>query len=675
MDLGSPLTEIKGVGEKTVALFAGAGILTVRDLLDYFPRAYEDFSGCRAISEVQPGKVIVRAKVENAKLRRVRRGLTIVEASLVDETGAVRAVWFNQPYRMTQFKEGREYYLAGEFELSYGRYALMNPATELASDVGVGADKVVAVYRAAGRLKSRDIGRVVEKVRGLCGGIEESLPEEVRGDLMRKGEAIYQMHFAESQEELARARERLGFEEMFGLILAGRLNKIENQKLRAVRVEFEQERVKEFVGKLPYKLTGAQRRAAWEIIQDMERTTPMNRLLQGDVGSGKTVVAGLAAYQVYLAGGQTAVMAPTEILAGQHAETLSEMLGGFGVKVGLLTGKTKNRKVLLEKIAAGEVDVVVGTHALISEGVRYRKLVLAVVDEQHRFGVKQRQKLVEKVESSTNGAPHFLAMTATPIPRSLQLTLFGELDISVLDELPKGRKKIETKLISPNSLDEMWRKVREELERGRQIYYVCSQIEEGEEDEKRAVKREFERLKKMFAGRSVGLLHGRMKTEEKEGVMEEFLAGKIDVLVATTVVEVGVNVPNATVMIVRDADRFGLSQLHQLRGRVGRSEHQSYCYLVNSTSAKPTRRLREIEKSTDGFYLAEKDLEIRGPGEVYGTSQHGELDLKIASIGDVKLLRRANKAVDGFLKSGTNLVDYRELAEAVRKYQRLTTLN
>jgi len=665
------------VGEKTAELFARVGVRTVRDLLYYFPRAYEDFSRAGAISDIKPGRIVVKARVENLKLSRRRCGLTIVEASLVDGSGACRAIWFNQPYRMTAFKEGVEYYFAGEFDMGAGRYSLTNPSVEEASEVVEGGVKIQAIYRAIGKLKSRDIGRVMGKVRAVCGDMRELLPEGVVGGLMRRGEAVYQMHFGEAEEEMTRARERLGFDELFALVLAGKLNKIENQKLKAMSVKFDAERVREFVKGLPYELTGAQRRSAWEIVQDLERTVPMNRLLQGDVGSGKTVVAGLACYSAVLAGGQVAVMAPTEILAGQHAETLEKMLGGHGVKVGLLTGKSRNRKELVGKITDGDVDVVVGTHALISEGVEYRNLVLAVIDEQHRFGVKQRQKLMEK--AADGAAPHLLAMTATPIPRSLQLTLFGELDVSVLDEMPKGRVEIKTEIVSPNSVEQLWEKVRVELEAGRQIYYVCSQIEESEDldsrGDVRAVKKEFDKMRKVFTGYEVGLLHGKMTSEEKDVVMEDFVSGKVKVLVATTVVEVGVNVPNATVMVVRDADRFGLSQLHQLRGRVGRGSFQSYCYLVTSTSVKPTRRLREIEKSTDGFYLAQKDLEIRGPGEIYGAAQHGELDLKIAKVDDMALVRKATRAADEFLKSGGDLLNYEELAGIVRRYQRLTTLN
>ena len=429
-----------------------------------------------------------------------------------------------------------------------------------------------------------------------------------------------------------------------------------------------------FVKHLPFELTGAQRRAALEIIQDIEQQTPMNRLLQGDVGSGKTVVAGLAAHQAAHHGFQTALMAPTEILASQHAETLTKLLQPFGVTVGLLTGSVKGvaRKTLYEQIATGAVDVVIGTHALIQETVNFHKLGFVVIDEQHRFGVKQRQELLKK----SDHMPHLLAMTATPIPRSLALTVYGELDVSILNELPKGRKPIATKIWSPNSRAQLYAAMDKEIAECRQAYVICSLIDDNPDNEIKSVESEYVKLQNsIFKHRRIGLLHGKMKPDEKDMVMSEFSAGALDILVSTTVVEVGVDVPNATVMMIENADRFGLSQLHQLRGRVGRSSHQSYCYLVMSDSSKPSQRLKEIEKSNDGFYLAEVDLKLRGPGEIYGRAQHGALNLQIATLSDTKLIARAQKAAKAFVASGDDLLQYKQLAAQVEQYQRLTTLN
>lgn len=482
------------------------------------------------------------------------------------------------------------------------------------------------------------------------------------------------MHFPRTSDDIEKARERLGFEELFELLLASQLNRQENAKLNGWHIPFDQLVVKEFVAKLPFELTGAQRLAAWEILQDFEKATPMNRLLQGDVGSGKTVVAGLSARQAAHEGFQTALMAPTEILATQHAETLQNLLSPFGVKVGLLTGSVKGqaRKTLYQAIIDGSVQVVVGTHALIQESVSFHKLGFVVIDEQHRFGVKQRQELLKKSEHM----PHLLAMTATPIPRSLALTVYGELDISILNELPKGRMPIKTKIWSPNSRAQLYSLVDEEITKGRQAYVICTLIDNNPDNELKSVQAEFKKLQNsVFKHRRIGLLHGKLKSEEKEAIMSLFASGEIDILVSTTVVEVGVDVPNATVMLIEDADRFGLSQLHQLRGRVGRSIYQSYCYLVTSTSAKPSQRLREVEKSNDGFYLAEVDLRLRGPGEIYGRAQHGALNLQIATLADTKLIKRAQDSARAFVISGDDLLKYKELADQVRHYQRLTTLN
>jgi ATP-dependent DNA helicase RecG len=676
MELGSPVTDIKGVGEKTAELLRKAGLLTVRDLMYYFPRSYDDFTETRYIEDIKPGKVILRAKVEKATLSRKRRGLTLVEATLTDKTGSIKAVWFNQPYRAKQFQPGKEYFFSGVFGLSYGRYQLMNPSAEIASEYDGLETRITPIYKACGGLKSKMIAKILTNFQHSFSNIEEVLPSAtISGSgMLSRRDALYKIHFPEAEEDIKDAKTRLGFDELFELILASKLNKIDNQKLKSRKIDFNLEDVKKFIGKLPFQLTNSQRLAAWEIIQDFGREMPMNRILQGDVGSGKTVVAGLAAYQASVSGYQTALMAPTEILAFQHAETMRRLLKPFGITVAVLTGSTKNKQVLHRSIENGDVDVIVGTHALISEKVKFHKLGFVVIDEQHRFGVKQRQALIDKTDGM-DVMPHLLSMTATPIPRSLQLTLFGEMDVSVLNELPKGRKPIATKILSPNLAETVFAKIKEELEKGRQAYYVCSQINENEEVDLKNVQKEYRHLKKIFCDKSVGLLHGKMKSTEKDATMGEFLSGKIDVLVSTTVVEVGVDVPNATLIVIRDADRFGLSQLHQLRGRVGRSEHQSYCYLVTTTSAKPTQRLRELEGSNDGFYLAEKDLELRGPGEIYGNMQHGELNLKLASISDMKLVREASRAADRFLKSDDSLLNYSELASAIYKYQRLTTLN
>jgi ATP-dependent DNA helicase RecG len=676
MKLESPLGDIKGVGEKTGQQFTLAGINTVGDLINFFPRAYEDYSHVTKILDAKPGKITIKARCEKISTRPVRRGMRITTATLVDDSGKLQAVWFNQPYRATQLKPGEEFYFSGEFEFSYNRYQLTNPSAERVKDIPVQTGRIVPVYRSIKGLKSALVRKILAEIRPLITMLPETLPHNVvaQEKLMPRSDAVLAMHFPESIALIDTAKERLAYEELFQLLLASQLNRQENAKLEGWQIPFELPVVSDFVKRLPFKLTTAQRLAAWEIIQDLEKKTPMNRLLQGDVGSGKTVVAGLVACQAAHFGFQTAIMAPTEILASQHAETLSELLGHLGFKVGLLTGGVKGsaRKTLYDQIASGGVDVVVGTHALIQDAVKFHNLGFVVIDEQHRFGVDQRQQLLAK----SKRMPHLLSMTATPIPRSLALTVYGELDVSILNELPAGRKPIATKIWSPNSRAQLYENIDKEITAGRQAYVICSLIDDNPDNEIKSVKAEFVKLQNsIFKHRRIGLLHGKMKPSEKDTVMSEFANGKLDILVSTTVIEVGVNVPNATVMLIENADHFGLSQLHQLRGRVGRSVHQSYCYLVTSTSAKPSERLRYLEKSNDGFYLAEVDLKLRGPGEIYGRAQHGALNLQIATLADTKLIARAQKQAKLFASSGENLLQYKQLAEQVKYYQRLTTLN
>ncbi len=681
MNLATSLEKIKGVGVKTGEQFAAAGIHTVGDLITYLPRAYEDFSHVTKLSEISPGKVTIKARCEKIETRPVRRGMKVTTATLADDSGKVQAVWFNQPYRAAQLKDGGEFYFSGEFEFSYNRYQLTNPSAEKVSDMPKNAvagevDRIVPIYRAVAGLKTQLVRKILAELKPLMTMLPETLPESIvkKEKLASYSNALLGMHFPETRDETEAARERLAFEELFQLLLASQLNKQESAKLEGWRIPFHQGVVKSFVQELPFDLTGAQRIAAWDILQDFEKATPMNRLLQGDVGAGKTVVAGLAARQAAHEGFQTALMAPTEILANQHAATLDALLSPLGVRVGLLTGsvKGKSREVLYAAIRSGEVDIVVGTHALIQSGVAFHKLGFVVIDEQHRFGVAQRQELLKKSEKM----PHLLAMTATPIPRSLALTVYGELDISILNQKPANRKPIETKIWSPNSRSQLYALVDEQLKQGRQAYVICNLIDDNPENDLKSVEAEYKRLKSsVFKHRTIGLLHGKLSPADKDAVMNEFSRGTIDVLVSTTVVEVGVDVPNATVMLIEDGDRFGLAQLHQLRGRVGRSEHQSYCYIIPSDSKAPSQRLKEIEKSNDGFYLAEVDLKLRGPGEIYGRAQHGALNLQVATLADTKLIARAQAAAKQFVASGENLLHYTQLASQVGMYQRLTTLN
>jgi ATP-dependent DNA helicase RecG len=677
MNLATALDQIKGVGPKTADQLRAAGLATVGDLLTFLPRKHEDFTNVTSIADLKPGTVTIRARCEKISTRPVRRGLRLTTAVLADDTGKLNAIWFNQPYRVQQLSgTDDEFYFSGVFEYNYGKYQLTAPSAEIAKEMPVQAERLLPVYHAIHGLKSLTVRKVLEQLRPLMSVLPETLPESIvkREHFMSRAAAISTMHFPKELSEVVAARERLAFEELFQLLLASQLNKLENQKLQGFAIPFEPETIKQFVQQLPFSLTDAQRRAAWDILQDFESSTPMNRLLQGDVGSGKTVVAGMAARQAASHGYQTALLAPTEILAIQHAKTLDDLLSPFGVTVGLLTGHVKGvaRKELYARIESGDVDVVVGTHAIIQEKVVFHNLGFVVIDEQHRFGVDQRQKLLNK----SGVLPHLLAMTATPIPRSLALTVYGELDVSVLNQRPKGRLPIKTQIVSPVSRPKSYEAIDKQIAEGHQAYVICSLIADSSENDRKSVEAEYKRLKNsIFGHRSIGLLHGKMKPAEKEQVMQEFKDKKYDILVSTTVVEVGVDVPNATVIMIEDAEQFGLAQLHQLRGRVGRNELQSYCYLMMGTTNKPSERLRELEKSNDGFYLAEVDMTLRGPGEIYGKRQSGALNLQIATLADTELIAKAQKAAKWFIESGEDITAYKDLNSQVQHYQRLTTLN
>lgn len=678
MTLQDSIQTVKGVGEQTAVKLSRLGIETIRDLIYFLPRRYEDFASVRSIDQIEPGQITVRAKVDSLVTRRVRRGLHITEAVLADNSGKIRAVWFNQPYRADQLRSKDVFLFTGTYDFQRNRYVLQNPSAEkvaeLVEDEREG--KIIPIYSETKGLKSHTIRQLAANIVPLMHALPETLPPEIvkRQKLLPLSQAVVTLHQPENASQLETARERLAFEELFELLLASLLNKHENAQLPAWQIPFDEQIAKEFVAKLPFKLTNAQRQAAWEVVKNFETGEPMNRLLQGDVGSGKTVVAALAAYLAAKQGFQTALMAPTEILATQHAVTLQELLEPLGITVALLVGATKPKakQEIYKRLQSGEINIVVGTHALIQKDIHFARLGFVIIDEQHRFGVRQRAELLTKSERM----PHLLSMSATPIPRSLALTVYGELDISILNELPAGRKQIETHIMSPNSRAQLYAKIDNQIADGRQVYVVCPLVDDSEvANELKSVETEYKRLKAgIFKHRRLGILHGQLKSDEKEAIMRTFAEGEIDILVCTTVVEVGVNVPNATVMLIEGADRFGLAQLHQLRGRVGRGAHQSYCYLIPSTSAKPSQRLREMEHSTDGFYLAEKDLELRGPGEIYGRAQHGELDLRIASLGDTKLIKRVRTEAEWSIKNHLNLLQYPQLQERVERYRRLTSL-
>lgn len=678
MKLDNGVSELKGVGEAVASKLAILGIKTVGDLINHYPRRYEDYSAVSPIAELRPGAVTIEAVIKQATGHYVRRGMHITEAVASDKTGSVRLIWFNQPYRAAALKAGSTYYISGNFELSHQRFAIMNSSVELASDFPINTARIIPIYRETKGLTSRQLRMALKQVVDLIRKLPESLPPEVikANKLLSRAKALEAIHFPESSANLEMARHRLGFEEVFQLALASLLNKQANLQQLAPPIKFDEQLARDFVGHLPFKLTDAQRSVIWQIYLDLQKDQPMNRLLEGDVGSGKTVVATMAALMAIKMDWQVVFMAPTELLARQHADTIHALLKPLGMDaiVTLLVGSLNpaQKKKAHEVIASGQAKFIIGTQALIQEKVDMHKLALIIVDEQHRFGVDQRKTLMSKA----GHMPHVLSLTATPIPRSLALTLYGELDISILDVKPAGRLPIITKLVSPNSRVPIYKKITTELEAGRQMFVVCPLISESDMVNANSAEKVYKELKaKDFKQWRIGLMHGKLKSDEKNRIMSEFVNHKLDILVSTTVIEVGVDVPNASVMLIEGPERFGLAQIHQLRGRVGRSDQQGYCYLLLGDSKPPSRRLRALESSNDGFKLAELDLEIRGPGAIYGTAQHGELDLRIAKLTDSKLIASARNAAIAFLDSHPDLLQYKLLMAHVTRLQAVTNLN
>jgi len=662
------------VAKKLVIL----GIKNIDDLITNYPRRYQDYSKVRSVKKLKPGQVTLEAQISQVTGRYVRRGLHITEAIATDETGSVRLIWFNQPYRGGAIKKNQPYYISGEYALRRSRFSITNPSVELVSAFPVNTARIIPIYRETKGLKSFTVRKLIRQAFTDIGEPVEHLPSWLIKEqkLAPYSEAVMEMHFPSSTQQLEKAKRRLGFEEVFELSLAALLNKYELYRDKALAISFNKELARDFVAKLPFKLTGAQRKAVWQVYQDMAKNQPMNRLLEGDVGSGKTIIAAMAALMALKPGFQVALMAPTEILARQHADNLYKLLSRVNYQgyVGLLISglKPKQKTEARKRIASGEIGLMIGTHALIAEQVDMHKLGLIIVDEQHRFGVEQRKKL----QAKAGHMPHVLHMTATPIPRSLALTLYGELDISILDDMPPGRQPITTKIWSPNSRRQLYEQIDKELEAGRQMFIVCPLITDSETSGGLSVEEVFERIsQKDFKHRRIGLLHGRLKSDEKDSVMQKFLNHEYDILVSTTVIEVGVDVPNASVMMVEGAERFGLAQIHQLRGRVGRAEHQSYCYLIPGDSQDPGPRLKALETMSDGFKLAELDLRMRGPGAIYGTMQHGALDLRVANLTDIKLIAAARNAAQKFIEKGENIEKYPHLAERVVTLRAVTSLN
>ena len=666
MKIQDSVQYLKGVGPKKKAELARLGIATVYDLLTYFPRTYEDQSVLTRIADLQPGTVAtVAGTIVNLQEQTGRRGLTILTAYLNDGTGILQVTWFNQKYLKKTLKTGRRVFVSGKAAYAYGgrgQFAMSQLRSFQVLEPGEQAQGlcgILPVYAATEHLNQKFFRTLIAEALEAAGNLPELIPARILAahHLMGRGEALHAVHFPKDSEELKRARYRLAFSELYliqcGLLL---LKKQSQETKRGIRHQPSGKLVKAVLAGLPFTLTHDQQQAWQEICRDMERTAPMRRLVQGDVGSGKTVIAMLALVKTVENGRQGAMMAPTEILAAQHYENLSSKLAPLGIRVGYLSGHLtpKKRRAMHEAIARHEVDIIIGTHALIQDDVHFTHLGLVITDEQHRFGIAQRATLEKK------GAhvPDVLVMTATPIPRTMTLTVYGDLDVSLIRELPPGRQPIRTFVRRPDRRPLIYQYVRSQIEAGRQAYVVCPLIEMNEESDLPSAEEVYDELRYgIFSGIPCGLVHGRLAPAEKERVMQDFYADRIKLLVATTVIEVGVNVPNASIMVIEHAERFGLAQLHQLRGRIGRGSYASYCILVSEGKTENAReRLRIMAETSDGFKLAEEDLRLRGPGQFFGSMQHGLPDLKIARVPeDLAILLDAHKAAEATLLSQGDL--------------------
>lgn len=657
MERTSPITELKNVGEQRAKKLQRMGIETIGDLLEHYPRDYKDRSRLTKIadlSETDENTFLARVKGEGQTGRRGR--LTFTRLQVFDDTDEITLLWYNQPYMKTALKPGEVYLFTGRMQKKYNRREIVSPEYESIKDNFAGG-RIVPVYPSVDGISQKMLRSYLEEaLKQVSGTLTEELPLWIRKKyhLAEKNFVQTNIHFPRTEEAFYDARRRLVFEEFF--LLQTALFSLREELLgRGSGIVMEHpEAIDEFQKSLPFSMTNAQKKVLSEIATDMTSGKIMSRLVQGDVGSGKTAVAMAAAYWAIQNGYQAVLMAPTEVLAEQHGKSFTELFAPLGIEVALLTGsmKAKEKREALAKIADGTAQMIVGTHAVIQKGVEYHKIGLVITDEQHRFGVRQRSMLAEKGEN-----PHVLVMTATPIPRTLALILYGDLDISIIDELPPGRQQIDTIGVNTSYRQRIYAFLGKEAAAGRQAYVICPMIEENEKMEVENVLDYTEKLKGALPECKIACVHGKMKAAEKQEIMDNFAAGDTDILVSTTVIEVGINVPNATVMLIENSERFGLAQLHQLRGRVGRGSEKSYCILVSDAKTKiAVERMQTMTKTTDGFVISEMDLKLRGPGEFFGTRQHGLPELKIANLyRDMAILKEAQQAAGDLLRKDPQL--------------------
>ena len=677
-ELNKDVRFIKGIGEKKAQALNKLGVFSLRDLVSFFPRKYEDRSTIKPIALTMDGEhVCIEAMAaDTPRLSRIRRGLELVKLRAVDDSGAVDITFFNQAYAKDNIQRGKSYVFYGRIEFKAGRRAMVNPIYEKSEKQGAVTGRIVPVYRTTAGLNQRLLQQAVRQGLDAClEQLPEVLPKAVREScqLCQTGYAYENIHFPADFDALDIARRRIVFEELF--VLACALGRMRGERISEQGIKMESHDIADFWRTLPFAPTGAQQRAVQQAMADMASGNVMNRLVQGDVGSGKTLVAAALIWYCAQNGYMSAFMAPTEILAEQHCNTLSEILGPFGIRIGKLTGAmtAKEKREVKARLKAGEIDLIVGTHALFSQDVEYENLALVVTDEQHRFGVGQRSALIGK-----GSKPHVLVMSATPIPRTLALIIYGDLDVSIIDELPPGRQKVDTFAVNESYRARLNGFIRKLVGEGRQIFVVCPMVEENEDlpVKLKSAQEHAAELAALFPDLRVECIHGKMTAKAKDSIMASVVAGETHILVATTVIEVGVDVPNAALMIIENAERFGLSQLHQLRGRVGRGKHKSYCVLVSDHDGEEAKaRLSIMCKTNDGFKISEEDLRLRGPGDFFGSRQHGLPEMHMADLGaDVQLLQRAQDEAAKllFTDPGLQMPEHRALHESV---ERLISIN
>ncbi|PKL72099.1 ATP-dependent DNA helicase RecG [Candidatus Kuenenbacteria bacterium HGW-Kuenenbacteria-1] len=696
MILSTPISQLNKIGKVTANKFKKLGLEKAEDLLFYFPFRYDDFTQISTINNLQANSITtIKAFIKLISNKRSSiKKMVITEALVSDQTDHIKIIWFNQPFLIKTLKIGDEFYFSGKVEYNFNGLQITNPSYEKVSlwkKEAIHTGRLVPIYPTTENLTQKQIRFLIKFIIPLTKEIRDWLPEEIKKNLSFPDltDALQQIHFPNDKIKLEQAIERLKFDELFLIQIQTQQSKKILEKNKAIKINFKEAETKTFVQSLSFQLTDAQKKSAWQILKDLQKNKPMNRLLEGEVGSGKTIIAIITMLNIFLNGYQSVLMVPTEILAQQHFNNICQLLANFNIKIGLITRSNKQIFNFLRQLEdpifkknktkkqniIDNADIIIGTHSLIQENIKIKNLGLIIIDEQHRFGVEQRTKLITQ-NKTQKFIPHFLSMTATPIPRSLALVLYGDLDLSIIDELPEQRKKIITKIVDSKNRQLAYDFIKNEIKKGRQIFVLCPLINESDKLGVKSATTEYEKLRKtIFPDFKIGLIHGKLKVKEKESTMQDFLKNKINILVSTSVIEVGIDIPNASVIMIESAERFGLAQLYQFRGRVGRGEQQSYCFLFSETSGiKTKKRLQTLLTAKNSFELAEKDLEIRGPGELYSLTkscsaqQSGYLSfLKIARLTDYSIIQNARNWAKKILDQDQELKNLPNLKDKIKK--------